>query len=73
MTGIKKVYKSIALIEILYVFIGGNLSEERLSPIAIEDRYIPYSKDFNTDLSLIGFYPIRLKLNTKVLGKEFEK
>ena len=54
MTGINKVYKNIALIEILYVFIGGNLSEERLSPIAIEDRYIPYSKDFNTNLSLIG-------------------
>ena len=62
------------------MFIGGNLSEERFSPE-------PPSKDFYTNFSLTGrtvkknkiFHlpnpvcPVRLKLNTKVLGKEFEE
>ncbi len=63
----------------LCVVIGGNLSEERFSPE-------PPSKDFYTNFSPIGcisrekknsqlnsdMHPMGLKLNTKVLGREFE-
>ena len=67
-----------AYIETLYEVIGGNLSEERLSPV-------PPSKDFYLIFSLIGrdLYtcrsflllsrPIKEKIKTEVLGKEFEE
>ena len=65
--------------ETLYGIIGGNLSEERLSPV-------PPSKDFLSDFFsdrarpanicrafLFWSRPIREKIKPKVLGKEFEE
>ncbi|MBQ7756240.1 MAG: hypothetical protein IJ401_02940 [Oscillospiraceae bacterium] len=59
-------YKGDTLKEVLYVFIGGNLSEERLSPV-------PPSKDFNTKICQIGNNLSGRFLNIEVLGKEFEE
>ena len=75
---IRNPHKNNTRTDILYVFIGGNLSEESLSPVP------PY-KDFQYDFSPIGYTPRENKISTKlctpygaeivlkVLGKEFEE